>query len=140
VTYLAERYAQDRASLVPADSSTRAHWLESSFFIMTELDATSLYVMRRHQGLRHIYGDAPAAVASAEAYFLKQLGYVDRVLSSGSRYLLGTEFTTADILLTTCLAWATELRIKIYESCVTYSQRTTDREAYKLACATNNRS
>lgn len=42
------------------------------FFIVTELDSTSLYVMRRHgtvKGLGHLYGHAPEVVQKAGEYF-----------------------------------------------------------------------
>jgi glutathione S-transferase len=137
VNYLAGHYAHAGSRLVPRGRCAHAQWTEWCFFVMTELDATSLYVIRRHRALQHIYGEAPAAVASAEAYFMKQLAHVDQVFSSGASYLLGQHFTTADILLTTCLVWAAALRIRIYESCLAYLQRTTDRDAFRPACAAN---
>jgi glutathione S-transferase len=42
-------------------------------FIVTELDAGSLYVVRRHEGLAATYGTAPTAVDSAKTYFLHNL-------------------------------------------------------------------
>jgi hypothetical protein len=59
---------------------------------MTELDAASLYVIRRHLGLKDIYGDAPAAVEAARAYFSKHLNYVSKALSASSRYVMGEKF------------------------------------------------
>jgi len=138
ITYLSDRYSNGRASLTPPNPSDRARATEWCFFIMTELDATSLYVLRRHHDLANIYGDAPAAVQSARGYFAKQLTYVDRVLGSGRQYLMGEQFTTADILLTTCLTWAVELKISLHDSCDAYLQRTTMREAYRRAYATNH--
>ena len=59
VTYLSDAYGQPHNRLVPDDLRERARCLEWCFFVISELDATSLYVMRRHGDLRHIYGDAP---------------------------------------------------------------------------------
>src|SRR5262249_13124270 len=109
VAYLSRTYAAAGKSLIPEDPSEFARWLEWCFFITTELDSTSLYVMRRHsatQGLAHIYGAAPDVVQKAGEYFRKQLRHVEVSLADGRRYLMGEQFTTADILLTTCLVWA----------------------------------
>ncbi len=105
--------------LVPECSTLYAKWLEWCFFIVTELDLTSLYVMRRHgtnNGLAHIYGDAPQVVKKAGEYFREQLRHVDVALSDGRDYLMGDQFTTADILLTTCLIWAIDYGVGICDS------------------------
>jgi glutathione S-transferase len=91
-----------------------------------ELDATSLYVVRRHRGLKDIYGAPPAAI---DAYFFKQLGHVDQALRAGGPFLLGRQFTTADILLTTCLTWAIALDVAVHDSCHAYLESTTSRDA-----------
>ena len=67
ILYLSETFA-DCAELlyVPSDARGRAALNEWCCFILTELDAASLYVVRRHEGLKHIYGEAPAAVAVGE--------------------------------------------------------------------------
>ena len=48
-------------------------------FIMSEIDAQSLYMHRKHVGLKDLYGEAPVAVESARVYFLKQIAV--RILS-----------------------------------------------------------
>ena len=104
VAYLANKHRTGDGGLVPDCPKLYAKWLEWCFFIVTELDSTSLYVMRRHgtnKGLAHIYGDAPHVVAKAGEYFREQLRHVDVALSDGRDYLMGAQFTTADILLTT---------------------------------------
>jgi glutathione S-transferase len=138
ITYLSDAYSDERSSLVPSGRLDRARWLEWCFFIMTELDATSLYVIRRHRDLRAVYGDAPAAVQSAQAYFIKQLEWASRWLSSAASYLVGEQFTTADILLTTCLAWADAQRFPLNDGCTAYLRRTTQRQAYRSAHAANH--
>lgn len=133
VAYLARRYGRDRRSLIPDDPMLYAKWLEWCFFIVTELDSTSLYVMRRHgnvKGLAHLYGHAPEVVQRAGEYFRDQLRNVDVALRDGRTYLMGDQFTTADILLTTCLTWAVDYGVGICESAEPYLARTTAREAY----------
>jgi glutathione S-transferase len=117
-----------------------AKWLEWCFFIVTELDSTSLYVMRRHgtvKGLAHIYGHAPEVVRQAGEYFRGQLRNVDVALRDGRTYLMGDQFTTADILLTTCLTWAIDYGVGICDNAVPYLERTTARRAYIAAVKTN---
>ena len=139
VAYLANKHRAG-AALVPDCPKLYAKWLEWCFFIVTELDSTSLYVMRRHgtnQGLAHIYGDAPHVVAKAGEYFREQLRHVDAALSDGRHYLMGDQFTTADILLTTCLTWAIDYGVGICDSAVPYLKRATSRDAYKSSSEVN---
>jgi glutathione S-transferase len=138
--YLSQNYSTPDHALVPEEKSLQAKWLEWCFFIVAELDSTSLYVMRRHgtnNGLAHIYGEAPAVVSQAGEYFRQQLRHVDLALSDGRTYLLGDQFTTADIILTTCLTWAIDYGVGICDSAVPYLERTISRPAYRLAAAAN---
>ena len=59
VAYLSQTYSSPERALVPQRQRDYAAWLEWCFFIVTELDSTSLYVMRRHSAdaLGPIYGD-----------------------------------------------------------------------------------
>ena len=121
VAYLARRYGSGENPLMPQDPTGYAKWLEWCFFIVTELDSTSLYVMRRHgtvKGLAHIYGHAPEVVRQAGEYFRGQLRNVDVALRDGRTYLMGDQFTTADILLSTCLTWAIDYGVGICDSAV----------------------
>jgi glutathione S-transferase len=137
VHYVSERYASKSNCLLPAAPVARARAMEWCYFIMTELDATSLYVIRRHRALRRIYGRAPNAVEAAQCYFLEQLQTVERHLASGSRYLLGERFAAPDILLSSCLLWACDEQFEMGANSVAYLARTTARPAYHKACAAN---
>ena len=48
VAYLSRTYSTSERSLIPVEPRQYAAWLEWCFFIVAELDSTSLYVMRRH--------------------------------------------------------------------------------------------
>lgn len=140
IAYLAKTYPNEAIALLPPDPDNYARWLEWCFFIVTELDSTSLYVMRRHgniKGLSHIYGDAPEVVIQAAEYFRKQLKHVDVALSDGREFLLGDQFTTADILLTTCLTWAVDYQVGICDSAQSYLDRIVTRSAYLEASVAN---
>jgi glutathione S-transferase len=139
VYYLAETYAKRDRPLIPFDGRQRARLHEWNYFISMELDATTLYPMRRHSLLKHIYGDAPAAVESSRAYFLKQLDHVDQTLQASGHFLMGEDFTIADILLTTCLTWAIALEVPVHDNCRAYLQRVMARPAYQTASVANQR-
>ncbi|WP_027582418.1 glutathione S-transferase family protein [Bradyrhizobium sp. Ai1a-2] len=141
VAYLARRYGNGEISLIPDDPMLYAKWLEWCFFIVTELDSTSLYVMRRHgtvKGLAHLYGHAPDVVQRAGEYFRDQLRNVDVALRDGRSYLMGDQFTTADILLTTCLIWAIDYGVGICDSAESYLSRTTARDGYRAGEKANS--
>ena len=137
VAYLSRTYSTPDRSLIPVTQREFAAWLEWCFFIVAELDSTSLYIMRRHTDLKHIYGDAPVAVQSSAEYFLKQLRFVDVALSDGRKYLMGDRFTAADILLMTCLTWSLAYRVGVCDSARPYMDRISARPAYQSALVAN---
>ena len=135
--YLSYTYGTRENALIPTDRREYATWLEWCFYAATELDATSLYVMRRHGDLKHIYGEAPVALEGAAAYFATQLRHAEQALRDGRRFLVGDRLTTADILLITCLAWAVSYRVPVTAACQAYLERITSRPAYRAALAAN---
>ena len=137
VTYLSDTYGQPHNRLIPADPRSRARCLEWCFFVISELDATSLYVMRRHGDLRHIYGEAPNANAAAATYFQRQMRTVERALLENPRCILGDDFSAADILLSTCVTWALRYGVPVADAVVAYNDRVTARPAYARALETN---
>ena len=139
VAYLSRTYASPGKVLIPEAQRDYAAWLEWCFFIVTELDSTSLYVMRRHSAdaLGPIYGVAPEVVAKAGEYFRAQLRHVEVALSDGRPYLMGDRFSSADILLTTCLEWAIAYGVGICDNAYPYLENIRQRPAYQLGKAAN---
>jgi glutathione S-transferase len=137
VAYLSETYGTADNALIPRDPRLRAQWLEWCFHIAMELDATSLYVMRRHGDLKHIYGEAPIAVDAASTYFQNQLRHVVQALGDGRPYLVGDRFSSADMLLTTCLTWAVNYGVPVPPICTDYTARIAQRPAYQAALRAN---
>ena len=139
VAYLARTYGTGETSLIPEDKQAYAKWLEWCFFIVTELDSTSLYVMRRHSAgaLGHIYGVAPDVTAKAGEYFREQLRHVEVALNDGRTFLMGDQFTSADILLTTCLEWAIAYGVGICDNAQPYLARIQTRPGYLRGTAAN---
>lgn len=139
VAYLSRTYSTPDVSLIPEEKQQYAKWLEWCFFIVTELDSTSLYVMRRHSAdaLGPIYGVAPDVVAKAGEYFREQLRHVEVALGDGRRFLMGDQFTSADILLTTCLEWAIAYGVGICDNAHPYLEHIKTRPGYVRGTAAN---
>ena len=134
VTYLGDRFG----GLTPeAGSVARARYNEWLSFILMELDAHTLYVMRKHGDLKHLYGEAPAAMDAARAGFEKQLRWA-RPRVEAADYLVGAEFTGVDILMTTCLDWAVAYGFALAEPFEVYRSRQHERPAFKAAGRRNS--
>ena len=133
VTYLGDTFG----GLTPPHAShERARYNEWMSFILMELDAHTLYVIRRHEGLKQFYGEAPAAIAAAREGFLKQVHWAQPRIEQ-SPYLVGESFTGVDILMTSCLDWADSYGFELAQSLHDYRHRHHEREAYKAAAKIN---
>jgi len=137
VTYLAERFGAGRGLLPDAGSDERAIHDQWCYFVMTELDATALYVIRRHRDLAAVYGEAPKAVEAAREYFRRQASVAEEELGDGRTHLLGDAFSVADLLLATTLVWAVFYGESLGETLEAYRLRATSRESYGPAFQAN---
>jgi glutathione S-transferase len=137
IAYLSDAYGQTHNRLLPEDVRERARCLEWCFFVISELDATSLYVMRRHGDLRHIYGEAPQANEAASAYFQQQMRTVERTFLDDRPYVLGDHFSAADMLLSTCMSWAVRYGVPVAERILAYNEIIVNRPAYRDALESN---
>ena len=137
IQYLSETFPNPTKVYAPSEAVGRARLNEWCYFIMSELDASSLYVIRRHEGLKQIYGEAPTAVESAKSYFLHNIEAMASRIGSDHTYVLGDRLSVADILLTTCLDWATSCGISLPETVSHYRQRVALRPAYLTALKKN---
>ena len=137
ISYIADSFDPPPGFNAPRDPVGRAKVNEWCVFVAMELDAHTLYVIRRHEGLPEIYGPAPEAVASAKEYFLKQLSAVAPRVDAAGNYLFGDDFSIADILLVTCLDWGRRYDIELPEPLYAYLQRAIERPAYQRAFELN---
>lgn len=138
VTYLAERYSTGERRLVPESIEQRARYMEWLSFICMELDATSLYVLRRHEGLPEVYGDAPEACEAAREYFQRMINAAAMRLGDGP-FLLGNDFSGVDILMVSVLNWAVRYGLPVPEPLKQYHAALLDRPTYKTAVEVNTR-
>ena len=137
VTYLAESYSTEQVSLIPDNPKARAKYFEWMSFICMELDATSLYVLRRHWSLPEIYGDSPVANKASEEYFNRMITAADKLKNPKQKYLLETGFSGVDILMTTTLKWALDYNQKIPINFMKYLDHMGNRPGYIAALEAN---
>ncbi|MEM7076994.1 MAG: glutathione S-transferase family protein [Pseudomonadota bacterium] len=136
VTYLGDTYGPE-SGLVPAPyTRERALYNQWLSFVQMELDAHTLYVMRKHRDLAHLYGEAPAAIDTAIEGFNKQVSVALTALADQD-FLVGEQFTGADLMMTTVLTWAVAYGIDIDPRLQAYATLHTGREAYKAAAELN---
>jgi len=136
VNYLTTCYGGETNMQPPADPAARSRYDMWCFFCMMELDADTMYVVRRHGDLHAVYGEAPNAVKAAKKIFAKQAEAAVVRLGAGP-YAMGDRFTGADILLTTCLTGALRRDIVLPPALGDYLSRTTARDAYRRAMEAN---
>ena len=137
VTYLAESYSTEQVRLIPDNPKARAKYFEWMSFICMELDATSLYVLRRHWSLPEIYGDSPVANKASEEYFNRMITAADKLKNPKQKYLLETGFSGVDILMTTTLKWAIDYNQKIPNDFMEYLDQMGNRSGYIAAIEAN---
>ncbi|MCG8690102.1 MAG: glutathione S-transferase family protein [Minwuiales bacterium] len=132
-TYVSETFDPPAGFYVPANPAERGRLNEWCYFVISELDAHTLYVIRRHDGLKEIYGEAPVAVESAREYFLDQMNAMAGRVEAAGKYLFGDDLSVADVLLMTCLDWARLYHIPLPDILAAYQARVDDRPAYREA-------
>ncbi len=137
VSYLASSYGEPDGLIPAAGTLRRALYDQWAFFTLMELDAHTLYVIRKHRDLAHLYGEAPTAVKTASEGFAKQCGVAELEFSDGREYVLGDRFTGVDILLGTCLDWAVAYGEPIGPRLSAYRERLQQRPAFALAFDAN---
>ncbi len=137
LNYLTEVFPVPDHFYVPADAAGRAQLFEWCFFTMTELDANSLYTMRRHGDLKDVYGDAPLAVSAAQDYFHHQIDVMEKRIRAAGEFLMGERISIADILFTSCLDWARRSDVSLPDYLTAYRERLNARPAYVETFADN---
>ena len=139
VNYLGATYGGARNLSPPAAPRERALYDQWCFFVMMELDANTLYVIRKHEDLHSLYGEAPNALQAAGDGFAQQAHAAVQRLAGSGPYVLGENFSGADILFTTCLNGAIRRKIELPGVLHEYLKRITTRAAYQRALRMNQR-
>ena len=141
VTYLADRYGDSGLPMPAPGTADRAVLQDRVFFVMTEMDAR-LYTVRLHgeppSGLSEKYGASPVAVDAARKYVSRGLNESARWLEDGRTYVSGEHFAIIDILLVSCLEWASRYGMDLPPALGDYRERVASRPGYKTSKANNN--
>jgi len=135
------RHLRRRCDKLPYDDyqlsiAGRAAYDEWMSFISMELDATSLYIVRRHKDLAHIYGEADNAVTSSIDYFERMLNSVVQLVSHKT-FVWGSTFSELDIHLVIILDWARSVGAPIADGFSDYHREMKTRPAYQAASEFN---
>jgi glutathione S-transferase len=104
---------------------------------MMELDAHTLYVIRRHGDLSNLYGEAPVAVESAKTYFEEQIAAGISGFDGAIDFLMPEGMSVADILMVTTIDYALKCGITIPDKLLDYHGRIVERPAYRSAAERN---
>ncbi|KAL7578764.1 hypothetical protein ACA910_015994 [Epithemia clementina (nom. ined.)] len=101
------------AWLVPKPGTReRALYDQTVLFILSELDSQALWTYRKHTAMGRFFGHVPEIEKPCHDHFEKMnMLMAHQLKSHGSTesancYLLGSQFTAADILYVHCLDWA----------------------------------
>jgi len=130
--YISETFPAPDGFFVPSDPVRRAVLNEWAFFLLTELDA-STYLMRRHEALAELYGEAPNAVSAAGANVIDMTHAVFGDGDDEIDTLMPEGMSVADIILTTCMTSALSRDIPLPDRLMRYHRRMTARPAYQQA-------
>jgi glutathione S-transferase len=139
VNYLATAYGAEKNLAPPAEPRQRARYDQWCFFCMMELDANTLYVIRKHEDLHQLYGEAPHALQAAREGFARQANAAAQRLHNAGPHVLGESFSGADILFATCLSGALRRGIELPAALHDYLQRVSARPACQRALQLNQR-
>ena len=107
--YLAEKYGKN--SLWPAEPAARADVYKWSFFAMTEVEPHLLTLLRNRVMAPPDQRDEKAALAAVEA-LKAPLNALEAALK-GKEYLLGNNFTIADLNVASVLSWAPMMKLDL---------------------------
>jgi glutathione S-transferase len=106
-TYLGDKYRQKNPRLVPpAGTRERGLYEQTLSVLNSEMDAQSLWIHRKHEAMGDIFTYIPDAVTHAKKYFNKTNRTLIQQLKKDGPYLLGRDFTAADIFYVHCLDWS----------------------------------
>lgn len=102
VNDLLRRFGQQAGLELPVDPVRPGRDEEWSSLALMELDAASLYLIRRHVDLSAVYGVAPVAVEGARQYAQRAIAALTQRLGADD-HAMGASISGADILVTTSL-------------------------------------
>ena len=129
VSYLGDKFPT-RGLVPPAGSPERARHDQWCYFVLSELEQP-LWTKGKHRFMLPKDLRVPAIVETANWEFQKALGILSQGLGD-KPFILGDDFTAADILIGHTLIWAEQAKQSIdYQNVRDYAGRLRAREACK---------
>jgi glutathione S-transferase len=129
-TYIGESFPA--SGLVPSDINDRAHYYQWCFFTMSELE-TPLWTMTKHTKILPKERRIPAVADSCIWEFQRAATALEKHLED-REFVVGNQFTAADILLGATLNWARKAEIQLMSTVLeAYANRMADRPAWLRA-------
>ena len=127
--YLAEKYGKN--SLWPSDPIGRADVYKWSFFAMTEVEPHLITILRNRVMNAPENRDEKAAAAAVEA-LKAPMNALEESLK-GKEYLLGKNFTIADLNVAAVMSWAPMMKLDLsaWPNVAAWLQKCLGREANK---------
>ncbi|QAX31259.1 glutathione S-transferase family protein [Leisingera sp. NJS204] len=130
LTYLADKHS---ALTAPAGTIARAKQDAMTHLLLDEVDAV-LWAAARHSFILPEDQRVPEVKGSLKWEFAHNLARLEDKM--GAEFLMGTEFTIADIICTHCLNWAHSAKFPVEgERLLDYGHRMRQREAYQRVAA-----
>ena len=135
MNYVADNFEKPSDFYIPSSPKEKAKVDEWCYFCAMELDALSIYILRRHEqvenkGLSNIYGEAPNAVKTSKEHFSRMIKACERDVPI-ENWLMGNSTSCADIMFMSCLQVAILFNIEIKsKNIVSYYERAIQRPQY----------
>ena len=133
--YLQRTFPSNRL-FIPNTDDQIAKEEEWCYFILGEIDETSLYVMRRHYDLKEIYGESKTVTNACRDYLKRQFEVIEEYLED-KNYIMKEGFGICDIFLISCLDWALFYKFELPKNMTKYREDIIKRPAYKKAMDIN---
>ncbi len=131
VTYLGDKFS-DKALIPVAGTAERGKHDQWSYFALTELEQP-LWTIGKHKFALPEDKRVPAIFDTAEWEYQQALNLLDMGLAD-NKYILGDNFSAADILICHTLNWGTNFGQPIeQEKLKDYQQRVSSRDALQRA-------
>ncbi len=138
INYLCDHHGSAKNLIPPPNTQQRSLYDQTMSVLATELDTQGLWIHRKHHDMGEFFGHIPDAVEHARKYFHKTNRTLIQQLKTNS-FLLGNDFSAADIVYVHCLDWSTMIgwdnKWKDDDVVTNYIQTCKSRESFKRTLA-----
>lgn len=132
-TYIADRFPAPEGFYNPDTPQERGRLMEWSMFLLMEVDALGIYVIRRHHDLGDLYGHAENVVQSAREYITNNLTNAMKKWPVGQDYILAGGFSLPDIFLASMVPYMQARDVAVPERVLDHFRRCEARPGYQRA-------